>query len=173
MTRLREQMEIEGVPSAAEIHAGEDEDETECAGCAGPFEIADGYEESDHGLCWPCASAELDRANARILELEARANEHLSLIARLSRETPYPNEAADLRSQVRVLIAEVGTLRSKVASLHEVNAVQAATITELRAANPPAPPCGKCGQPLPKNHYSQVPTAQGKMDLCVPCWTDR
>lgn len=46
--------------------------------------------------------------------LAARQQEHLALIARLSKETPFDNEIEDLRRQNAALIAEVGTLRARL-----------------------------------------------------------
>lgn len=45
---------------------------------------------------------------------QERQNEHLGLIAELSKKTPYDNEIEDLRRQNAALIAEVGTLRARL-----------------------------------------------------------
>ncbi len=49
--------------------------------------------------------------------LESRQQEHLQLIAKLTRETPYPDECDECRSARRALVAEVGTLRARIAEL--------------------------------------------------------
>lgn len=72
-------------------------------------------------LATECArrSADLDVAYqvaaALIAERDAlvvRRDGLLALVAKLTRETPYPDEANECRSQRASLIAEVGTLRS-------------------------------------------------------------
>lgn len=46
-------------------------------------------------------------------DLLVRQEEHLALIAKLSRETPYPEELDECRRQRAALVAEVGTLRAR------------------------------------------------------------
>jgi hypothetical protein len=45
---------------------------------------------------------------------DKRIQELLELVAKLSRETPYPDEFDDLEARVAKLIAEVGTLRARL-----------------------------------------------------------
>ncbi len=49
-----------------------------------------------------------------VAELVEAQDRHLSLIAHLSRSTPYEGELTECRSARAALIAEVGTLRSTV-----------------------------------------------------------
>lgn len=52
--------------------------------------------------------------------LRGRQKELLALIAKLTRETPYPAELDECRSARSALIAEVGTLRAKVSEFEDV-----------------------------------------------------
>jgi hypothetical protein len=38
------------------------------------------------------------------------------------------------------------------------------------AAAPGAPLCGTCSDPVGGKYYAGVPTARGKLDLCMKCW---
>lgn len=60
----------------------------------------------------------LNSAQQRIAELEERHRKHLELIRRISQETPLPAEAEGWTSQRSALVAEVGTLKARVESLH-------------------------------------------------------
>jgi hypothetical protein len=60
----------------------------------------------------PNMADQLEAARARIAALETRQQDHLALITKLTRETPYPAELDECRSARRALIAEVGTLRA-------------------------------------------------------------
>ena len=74
------------------------------------------------------AADELDRLRARIQEL-------LATIVRVTNETPFSDEAKDALEQRGKLIAEVGTLKAKIAALN-VAAVDEHTEREvLRAEN--------------------------------------
>ena len=66
----------------------------------------------------PPLAAQLRAAMAEIERLESRQQDHLRLIAKITRETPYPAELDECRSARRALIAEVGTLRSERERLH-------------------------------------------------------
>lgn len=50
--------------------------------------------------------------------LRSRVAELLALSVKLTRETPYPEEAEENRQRVGVLTAEVGTLRARIAELN-------------------------------------------------------
>jgi hypothetical protein len=54
---------------------------------------------------------------ARVRELEARRDELLATLARVSRETPYPDELKGWESQRSAMVAEVGTLKARVREL--------------------------------------------------------
>lgn len=60
---------------------------------------------------------ELDALKARVADLEERQQKHLELIRRLSQETPLASEAEGWTSQRAALVAEVGTLKARVAEL--------------------------------------------------------
>lgn len=62
--------------------------------------------------CQSCASL-ADRVSA----LEARQQELLQTIVRISQETPLVEEVKEALNQRGTLIAEIGTLRAEVAAL--------------------------------------------------------
>lgn len=64
----------------------------------------------------------LQAALAEIDRLGERQQEHLQLIAKLTRETPYPDEIKECKAHRAALIAEVGTLRGRVAELEQETA---------------------------------------------------
>lgn len=49
-----------------------------------------------------------------VAHLQSRQEEHLKLIALMSKESISPDEAGELRKQMGALIAEVGTLRAEL-----------------------------------------------------------
>lgn len=51
--------------------------------------------------------------------LLTRQQELLGLVAKLSRETPYADEVKGWEDQRRAMIAEIGTLRARVAELEQ------------------------------------------------------
>lgn len=55
--------------------------------------------------------------NAKVVALETRQQELLDLVARLSQSTPLASELEGWESARRALVAEVGTLRARVAEL--------------------------------------------------------
>jgi hypothetical protein len=59
-------------------------------------------------------ATQLEAAIARISALETHQQDHLALIAKLTSETPYPVELEECRW---TLIAEVGTLRTRITGL--------------------------------------------------------
>lgn len=59
--------------------------------------------------------AERDAARVEVVTLTERRDSLLQLVARLTRETPYPAELDECRSARSALIAEVGTLRAQIA----------------------------------------------------------
>ncbi len=64
---------------------------------------------------YSCPSDREDRAaqmGVELTRLEARQEEHLALIKRLSMESVSHEEANELRVQMGALIAEIGTLRA-------------------------------------------------------------
>jgi chromosome segregation ATPase len=63
--------------------------------------------------------ADLAAERARVADLEKRRDELLDALVRLSRETPYPDEVQGWQGQRAALMAEVGTLRARVAELEE------------------------------------------------------
>lgn len=56
-----------------------------------------------------------------VVRLQVRQQELLALIAKLTRETPYPAELDECRSARAALIAEVGTLRARLAMPHPLS----------------------------------------------------
>lgn len=64
---------------------------------------------------WMEACRQRDEARADAERLKSRQQDHLALIAKITRETPYPAELEECRSARRALIAEVGTLRATLA----------------------------------------------------------
>ncbi len=88
--------------------------DTDCYACA-----------SMYGLSRPTAaeiraSGVVDAA-ARIAVLEQRQQELLALILRLTNETPFPDEVKDWVAQRAALVAQVGSLRARVAELERRN----------------------------------------------------
>lgn len=78
----------------------------------------------DHGvslitraLGFAPGAPDLDAVVSSISELVARRDVHLRLIATLSHATPLPDEATNWPTQRAALLAEVGTLRARVAEL--------------------------------------------------------
>lgn len=63
----------------------------------------------------PCAGC--DALKALVVDLDERQQKHLELIRRLSQETPLLSEAEGWTSQRAALVAEVGTLKARVAEL--------------------------------------------------------
>lgn len=47
------------------------DDFPECSRCHETYMIRFDHVPSDHGMCWPCASEELDKANAELEELRS------------------------------------------------------------------------------------------------------
>jgi hypothetical protein len=72
---------------------------SECERCHSPVSVPFGYEEPDHGLCWPCASDEVSQLRARIAELEKAGDalcgrhgmreEILQMLMEMDREFAY------------------------------------------------------------------------------------
>lgn len=74
---------------------------------------------------------QVDNLNDRVIDLEVqnahfkadnealltRRDELLALVAKMTRETPYPAELDECRSARAALVAEVGTLRARIAEL--------------------------------------------------------
>lgn len=56
-------------------------------------------------------------ATRRITELEQRHQEHLKLIVKLTNETPFVDEIEGWKSQRASMIAEIGTLKARIAEL--------------------------------------------------------
>lgn len=56
--------------------------------------------------------------NAEVQRLTTRRDELLALVARISQEEPLPDEVQNALDQRGALLAEVGTLRAKVAATH-------------------------------------------------------
>ena len=46
------------------------DDPPDCAACNTGYALSTDHEASNHGLCWPCASAALDESMVRIAQLE-------------------------------------------------------------------------------------------------------
>ena len=63
------------------------------------------------------ASVLAEVVEAATESLRVRQGELLALVRRISQEAPLPEEANELRSQVAALLAEVGTLRSRLSGL--------------------------------------------------------
>lgn len=84
-----------------------------------PLSVCDGTCGSSPGA--GCAASDRYREavgyRAERDALAARRDELLALVAKLSRETPYEEEAAESRRQVGILLVEVGTLRARVTEL--------------------------------------------------------
>lgn len=78
--------------------------------------------------------AEIDRLRSENAQLIARRDELLALVAKISRETPYPAELDECRSARSALIAEVGTLRSTCAEVSADRALALAELAEVRTA---------------------------------------
>lgn len=95
--------------------------------------------------CWSCADChcsleharrdreiamadQLEAARAEIDRLAERQQAHLQLVAKLARETPYPAELDECRSARAKLIAEVGTLRARIAELESTIASMAPVV---------------------------------------------
>ncbi len=72
-----------------------------------------GYREALDG-----SRAKYTQAQERIAALEARQQELLQTIARVSQATPFPDEVAGWEGQRAAMIAEVGTLRSRERNLY-------------------------------------------------------
>lgn len=66
------------------------------------------------------AESERNDARAEVAKLQARQQELLATIAKISQTTPFPDELAGWEGQRAKMIAEVGTLRSEVARLNGV-----------------------------------------------------
>lgn len=60
------------------------------------------------------ALSENDRLRAENQALLDRRSELLALVARITRETPYPAELDECRASRAALIAEIGTLRARL-----------------------------------------------------------
>jgi len=58
---------------------------------------------------------ELKQLRSEVMTLREARERYLALIAKMTRETPYPDELEECRSSQRALIAEIGTLRSQLA----------------------------------------------------------
>lgn len=103
-------------------------------------------------------SAEIDEAHQVAAALVVRRDELLALIAKLTRETPYPAEANEYRSQRAALIAEVGTLRSELAELCLTDADRPALsyASQLIGNNPVA----GCVDSVSTKHTELVNTAR-------------
>jgi hypothetical protein len=59
----------------------------------------------------------LRAAESRVAGLEARQQELLQTIVRLTNETPFPDEIKGWEAQRAAMVAEVGSLRARVAEL--------------------------------------------------------
>ena len=69
---------------------------------------------------WACAPAPWrDRA----LAAETRIAELNALVVKITNETPYPDEAKDALAQRGKLVAEIGTLKNRVAKLEGENRI--------------------------------------------------
>jgi hypothetical protein len=107
--------------------------------------------ESRHDLRERARKAEKDALDARctIERLEVRQQELLELVARLSQSTPLASEMEGWESARRALVAEVGTLRARVAELERRMPVGATFVTALvpnaaTATDRVRPSCGVC-----------------------------
>ncbi len=52
---------------------------------------------------------------------QARIDELLQTVAKISKETPFDDEVVELRAQVAALIAEIGTLRAAGSTINRIN----------------------------------------------------
>lgn len=88
---------------------------TGCVGCIGRWDraLAEDVLQFTYGI----EASTLRMALAEIDRLVVRQQELLAAIVRLSNETPFPDEIKGWFEQRAKLIAEVGTLRSKVRHL--------------------------------------------------------
>lgn len=66
----------------------------------------------------PCTNCELLRKECDALKI--RQGELLATIVRVTNETPFADEAKDALAQRGILLAEIGTLRSKCEHLETV-----------------------------------------------------
>lgn len=75
--------------------------------------FAAGYQHAQGEDPWRRA-AELENAVAK---LESRHSDHLRIIADMSRNSIDQNEAEEMRTQIAVMIARIGTLRTQLRRL--------------------------------------------------------
>ena len=79
-----------------------------------------GTDLTNRDLCVDCKEViNLKIENAK---LQTRQAELLQTIVKITRETPYPAELDECRSNRAALIAEVGTLKAKLVESHEAAA---------------------------------------------------
>jgi hypothetical protein len=71
---------------------------------------------------------------AEVRALRIRRDELLATVARVSRETPYPDELKGWEAQRRAMVAEVGTLRARVADLGSALAIAQQSYTTVADA---------------------------------------
>lgn len=68
----------------------------------------------------PAALERLERLEAESARLRERQQEHLALIARISQSTPLAIEIEGWEAQRAAFMAEVGTLRARVAEMERL-----------------------------------------------------
>lgn len=117
------------------------------------------------------------RCQVCVAELEAerdalllRRDELLALVARVSRETPLPGEADELRRQVAALVAEVGTLRARIAELEAERPRRGRLMRKRQKVElvTPAERCVSCAVPRPPGaNWPYLSDAAG--DVCPDC----
>ncbi len=105
--------------------ANADAEHEECIGCEGRGTASRGYildlEHDPTPLCDECAQTWVQMFARAIPDLITRRDELLALVAKLSQTVPLESEVAEALNQRGTLLAEVGTLKARVAELeHEL-----------------------------------------------------
>lgn len=115
-------------------------EDTTCGVCGDAEAVARAWEKRNASM----SDASLTRETARADRAEARIQELLQAMTRLTREIPYPEEAASAAT----LIAEVGTLLSR---LRETEAAAAELRAVLAMSLDNAAFCATCNSCLEEN----------------------